>query len=132
CRQCEVSGVEGKSRAFITEHPHEIVLCVNRLPGRAALREALTHEGVHAFDYANGRCDFSSCDGLAYTEVRAAREGECADLSNALHTLPLVGPWLKQSCIKSRAAASTGNLFPGDARSCVERVFLSALADLHP
>ena len=39
--------------------------------------EALTHELVHAVDHAHDRCKFATCEGLAFSEVRAARDAEC-------------------------------------------------------
>mmetsp|Transcript_17372 Transcript_17372/g.29139 ORF Transcript_17372/g.29139 Transcript_17372/m.29139 type:complete len:194 (-) Transcript_17372:137-718(-) len=130
CRNCDMGGIEGRARAYITEKPNEIILCSNRLKDGQSVKEALTHESVHAYDYANQRCDFFSCDGLAYTEVRAAREAECSN--RYMHTLPFVGDWFKENCIKGRATASTSNLFPKNARHCVEKVYSKAVLDDHP
>ena len=88
------------------------------------LPEALTHELVHAYDLSLKRCNFSSCDGLAYTEVRAAREAECN------RYFPVA--WLKNYCIKDAATRSTSNLFGRDSYKCVDRVFDTALADEQP
>ena len=66
-----------------------------------------------------------TCDGLAASEVRAAREAECSG------EFPL--QWLRDRCIKQRATASTANLFPSsEASKSVEKVFTSAVADLDP
>ena len=124
CKTCTNNGVEGKARAFITADPNQIILCANRLASEKAIKESLIHEAVHAYDYSQKRCDFYSCEGLAYTEVRAAREAECS------RYFPF--EWFKEYCIKSRAANSTSNLFPNGARKCVDTVYKEAVSDLHP
>jgi hypothetical protein len=120
CRECSTQGPEGKSRAFLTTD-FEIVLCTNKLRSPNEIFEALTHEATHAYDYANNRCDFSTCEGLAYTEIRAARDAECLNKMS----------WLKNYCIKSCATASAGNMFR-DADKCVQAMFDKALADVSP
>lgn len=124
CRPCTDTGPEGNARAALfNDSPATIVLCTNRLE-RADLREALTHELVHAYDFSNKRCNFYSCDGLAYTEVRAAREAEC--------NRPFPVTWLRDYCIKDMATRSTKNIYGKDSHKCVERVFDSARADEEP
>ena len=61
--------------------------------------EALTHELIHGYDYKLKRCDFSTCNGLAYSEVRAAREAEC---KNA-YPFDFLNRW----CIRRYAADAT-------------------------
>lgn len=119
CRICEKEGVERSARAFISS-PIRIVLCANRLSAQD-YAEAFTHEATHAFDFVNGSCDFSNCDGLAYSEVRAARNAECAS-----------SVFLKNYCIKSSATKATANLFPKEASDCVARAFEEAVKDYRP
>lgn len=120
CRICGRDGVERSARAFISS-PLRIVLCANRLSAKD-YAEAFTHEATHAFDYVFGSCDFSKCDGLAYSEVRAARNAECAS-SRFL---------FKNYCIKKSATKATANLFPQEASDCVARAFEKAVRDYKP
>ena len=124
CRPCSDEGAEGSARAALfNDIPPTLVLCTNRLNVRD-LQEAVTHELIHAYDYSNARCNFYECDGLAYTEVRAARESECSKY------YPF--EFLRNYCIQEHATRSTANLFGNGARDCVKRVFDAANADLHP
>lgn len=125
CRPCSMSGTEGRARAFITAHPSEIILCSNRLSGRKNIEEALLHELVHAYDYSLARYDFYSCEGLASSEVRAAREAECSGRM-------LVFDWLRSRCIRSCASRSTSNIYGEEAHECVKRVFDKAVLDKQP
>jgi Peptidase M76 family len=94
------------------------------------IEEAIVHELTHAYDYINGRCDFSTCEGLAYSEVRAAREAECSELSGKYFLFD----WQKKQCVRDHAIRSTANLFPktGEAQVCVDRVLDRALKDDAP
>lgn len=120
CRKCDSTGVEGNARAFLVDNPAQIVLCTNRLQPQD-IEEVLIHESVHAYDLFRNRCDFNSCDGLAYSEVRAARDAECRDSFFLF----------RDSCIKKAATRSTANLF-SNAEQCVEKVFVEAMKDLAP
>jgi hypothetical protein len=125
CRECVKNGVEGNSRAFLFFPPFQIVLCTNRLQTKD-IEEVIIHEAIHAFDFYNNRCDFKTCEGLAYTEVRAAREAECG---SGIYPFK----WMKDECVKYHATKSTANLFPKkQAAMCVDAVFLQAMADLTP
>ena len=88
------------------------------------MKEVLRHEAIHAHDYHNGTVDFSSCKGVAYSEVRAAREAECD-----MHSKYLIGPLsvFADMCVKQRAVDATNNVFPGQGRKCVEAVFDEAI-----
>lgn len=125
CIVCSNYGIESKARAFITVDPSEIILCANKLGAKREIKSALQHEAIHAYDYTKKRCDFSSCKGLAYTEVRAAREAECSG------HYPF--EWLRNSCIKTCATNATSNFFPRDkANKCVRAVFDKAVRDIEP
>jgi len=105
CRPCTETGPEGAARAALfNDTPATLVLCTNRLPAHE-LEEAVTHELVHAFDYSHNRCNFYECDGLAYTEVRAAREAECGG------TKYFPFQFLKDMCVKEHATRSTNNIY---------------------
>jgi hypothetical protein len=124
CEECSSSGVEGSARAFLHENPLGVTLCTNRLRSDDDVRSALRHELVHAYDYKLNRYDFSTCEGLAGTEIRAAREAECN------RTFPLAA--LKELCIEYHATRSTANLFPEDAAKCVRRQMKTASKDMAP
>ena len=88
------------------------------------IKESLTHEAIHAYDYTNNKCDFHTCEGLAYTEVRAAREAECSG--------PYMFEWFRELCIKANASNATENMFPSGARKCVNSVYAAAVTDYSP
>ena len=122
CRSCGTEGIEGNARAYLTAN--EIILCQNRLHGKDIISEALAHELIHAYDFDQKRTDFSTCEGLAYSEVRAAREGEC----NAKFPLQ----WLRDNCIYHHAGRSTANLYPSNGYQCVKKIFTEAMDDKSP
>ena len=153
CVDCSQYGTEGNAKALIRIDPLAIQICqVLLIPCRHCLpscfhaylilfntfntfqnknlnekdiETSLVHELVHAYDYKLKRYDMFTCDGLAASEVRAAREAECSG------EYPL--QWLRDRCIRQRATASTANLFPPlEASKSVEKVFASAVADVEP
>jgi len=96
------------------------------------------------------KLDLSKCDNLAYSEVRAAREAECAHGSflnlcmNNYHENKNDSGILgriaqseqcekyRKDCVKMHAMRSTGVCFPGEAKQCVDRVFHMAYSDNAP
>jgi len=142
CSICGESSIEANARGFLVDgDPLEIVICANRFKPtsysngssdteiRNTVREIITHELVHAYDYKLQICDFSTCEGLAHTEIKAAREAECANVSN-LHRFI---PWLKNICIREHAVRSTANLYDHSVASkCVDKVFDDAVKDKSP
>mmetsp|Transcript_16848 Transcript_16848/g.25338 ORF Transcript_16848/g.25338 Transcript_16848/m.25338 type:complete len:166 (+) Transcript_16848:139-636(+) len=123
CRVCSRQGVEGHARAYLEINPPKVVLCSNKIQPKD-VEELLAHELTHAHDYIFGKCDLETCKGLAYSEVRAAREGECNGFF--LHD------YFRKQCIRNHAIRSTENLFPSGAERCVDDVFDVAMADLEP
>eukprot|EP01038_Epipyxis_sp_PR26KG_P013147 gene13147-17615_t len=131
CRPCLSSGNESNARGFLSINALEneqttkatITICSNRAK-KKEIEEILHHEVIHAYDYTNKRCDFSTCNGLAYSEVRAAREAECKG------SYPF--EFLRDQCVKSYAIRSTANLFPNTASQCVAEVFEEAIKDMEP
>lgn len=77
CRKCSDHGAEEHARAFVQAPPLSVVLCSNRLSGEADIEEVLLHELIHLYDLSVKKLDFTSCNQLAYSEVRANRESEC-------------------------------------------------------
>lgn len=78
CRPCANTGREAHARAFVEAPPLGVVLCTNRLYTREDIEATVTHELVHIYDIEKKKLDLTKCDNLAYSEVRAAREAECA------------------------------------------------------
>ena len=128
CQDCSIaaSDVNKSTRAVLRDtFPLEISICCNRVK-ESEIEEVIIHELIHAYDYSKGRCDFSTCPGLAYSEVRAALEAECAK-----GYFPF--EFMRQSCVRDVAIRSTSNLFPkGAATSCVDAVLSQAMKDLEP
>jgi len=126
CRKCSDSGIEGSARAFLEINPLGLTICSNRVLSQEDVEESLRHELVHAFDYTRRRYDLTTCEGLAASEVRAARESECsADKGFML-------PYMRERCIQTKAAIATSNIFPSTGSQCVAAVLKIALADTAP
>jgi Peptidase M76 family len=144
CRPCETTGPEQGARALIMgPNPLSIVACTNRLAvhDREEMSQVLVHELVHAYDVKRLRLDFSDCESMAYSEVRAAREAECfsssssSSSSSTSSNMMLSGPFnlLREYCVKQQAIAATHNLFPAPrGRNCVRAVFATAFNDPRP
>lgn len=126
CRPCAAVGPESGARAFIMgPTPLSVVLCSNRLTYQTPdeMEQVLVHELVHIYDVRVQRLELrGSCENLAYSEVRAAREAECKEA------------WLAgQYCIPQKAVQATANLFPAaQAKACMRKVFDAAMADTAP
>ena len=126
CRECGSNGPEGSARAFLRgPSPLTIILCTNRLSltNSEEIDEVLTHELIHVFDVHHRKWDFSNCQTLARSEIRAAREAECGSLS--------LGFW-KESCVRNKAKEATKNMFPYHGFDCVNKVFKDAMRDSAP
>eukprot|EP00547_Thalassionema_nitzschioides_P010021 CAMPEP_0194224290 /NCGR_PEP_ID=MMETSP0156-20130528/37082_1 /TAXON_ID=33649 /ORGANISM="Thalassionema nitzschioides, Strain L26-B" /LENGTH=173 /DNA_ID=CAMNT_0038955763 /DNA_START=203 /DNA_END=721 /DNA_ORIENTATION=- len=80
CRPCADTGPERGARAFVMgPTPLSIVLCSNRLSldSKDEMEQVLVHELMHVYDVRVNKLDLRTCENLAYSEVRAAREAEC-------------------------------------------------------
>ena len=128
CQDCSKNApdINKTTRAAIrNKYPLEIVICCDRLM-ETKIEEVLIHELVHAYDYSNNRCDFSTCAGLAYSEIRAAREAEC---SKGFYPFE----FMRQLCVRDIAIRSTANIFPeSEARVCVDAAMSTAMKDFEP
>jgi hypothetical protein len=124
CKKCNDSDGENGAVAFSTNsNPPEIVLCANRVRSSEFL-PTINHEAIHIFDFLTNRYDFSSPYGLASSEVRAAREGECNRY--------FIFQFMRNYCIRRHAINSTRNIFPSEAENAVDRIFKQALDDDEP
>ncbi|CAM9375597.1 unnamed protein product, partial [Discosporangium mesarthrocarpum] len=103
CQKClPPKGPAGGGRAFLEHPPTTAVLCANRLRSAGELEEALVHELVHAFDWCVARRDLLDCQGLAWSEVRAAREAECGAASRSFPC-----SFFRKRCTRAAAERST-------------------------
>lgn len=91
---------EIKAQAYLETNPLQIIFCSNKIElKRDVYEQILKHELIHAYDYIFNRCDFKTCNGLAYSEIRAARDGECSGYH--------IHDYFKNKCIKDHAINST-------------------------
>lgn len=128
CKPCSNHGPEASARAFVMgPTPLSMVVCTNRLQNdddgarrRAELEEILTHEFLHVYDVRQLQLDLRDCENLAYSEIRAARQAECA------------GSWAPQACARVKAQVATQNLFPTMGKRCIKQVWEKAYKDTRP
>ena len=152
CRNCESTGPEQGARALIMgPTPLSIIVCTNRLlhvgdnkyeredDKNNEMTQILTHELVHAYDVQRLQLNFSDCETVAYSEVRAAREAECYPYNNKnnnSHKNTNINIndwwWTTELCVRQRAIGATRNVFPGQGRGCVATVFRQAYNDPRP
>jgi hypothetical protein len=123
CQTCSGEGKERNLKAYLT-NLNKIVLCTNKLKVKDDYKTALIHEAIHAYDLENMKSQFLTCDGLAYSELRAAREADCNQ------HFPF--KWMKDNCIRQHASKCTEIMYPGKGSECVQRAFDSAMMDLKP
>lgn len=103
--------------------PLSIILCSNRLSTQNEISQVLIHELIHVYDVFIRNMDLKQCNSLAYSEIRAAREAECASsLTN----------FTKNICVRDKAGVATKNMFPEEGRKCVCDVFDLAVGDMSP
>ena len=125
CRDCGMIGPESGARAYVRgPSPLAIVLCSNRLNSSKDFKQVLLHELVHVYDVVIRDWNLQNCEVLARSEIRAAREAECADERFNV---------VKRFCIKDRATIATCNMFPNSTgQDCVRKVFDEAIKDQAP
>jgi hypothetical protein len=118
-----------------------IVLLPERIHGgEREIRELLSHELVHAYDHCVLRRDLTQCEELACSEIRAAREAECAGFETHLikgmfcrNMAPGTQYCLdiKRSCVERIAVRSTKSVFGQEqAAMCVKAVFDRCMGDV--
>lgn len=112
----------GKETSFMTTNPMEIVLCANNIK-KADIKTELTYLATHGYDLIHQRTDFRTCEGLAYSKVRAARDSHCANL-------PF--DWMTRPCVGASATMATKPQYAQFASQCAAAVYDRAMADKHP
>lgn len=70
-----------------------------------------------------------SCEGLACSEIRAAREAECERFSKPFFSS---FKFISNQCIKYYAKRSTKNIFPSEGEKCVNKIYDHAINDKEP
>lgn len=124
CRKCGNEGPEGGARAYVRgPNPLSIVLCSNRLATQEEIEQVLVHELIHVYDVHVRNFDLLNCYTLAKSEIRAAREAECAHVSMS---------FTKRFCVKEKARVATKNMFPDLGVQCVGAVFEESMRDKEP
>lgn len=124
CSVCPDSGTEGNSKGYLEINPLQITICTNKLRNtKESYQELLSHELTHAYDYLQDKCDFNTCEGLAYSEVRAAREGECNGFF--LHD------YFRHKCIKNHAIRSTAVSIHSLSLSCMLIISFSSVLRIY-
>ena len=110
---------------MVNTSPPQVVLCSDQLPTKDFIDEVLRHELTHVYDFISSKCNMYECEGLAYSEVRAARNGECM---GGIYTIP----YFQKKCAMTKANKSTYNIFPLEGPACVQRVLDKAFEDHDP
>ena len=125
CRDCGTIGPESGARAYVRgPTPLSIVLCSNRLYSSKDFKQVLLHELIHVYDVVIRDFNLQNCELLAKSEIRAAREAECAEERFSV---------VKRFCVKDRATIATCNMFPDTiGQDCVRKVFDEAMKDQAP
>lgn len=137
CIRCPV---DSPARAGYSPTHHKVWICGNLIWNPFELRRVLTHELVHAFDFARAEIDPANAQHVACTEVRAWNlAGECElwvkwfdylgsdPLSLNLHSA-------KQRCIRAGAMASmeANSTIRDDAGAAIDAVWDKCFKDHWP
>ena len=133
------TAADATSRAFKAQ----VSMCENKAANydSKVYESTLIHELVHAYDVCRAKIDYTKCDQVACTEIRAsALSGECNMIAE-VNRLVLTGRVSQlaflgghQKCIKRRAATSVG-MVPQcreQASEAVDRAFDRCFADRSP
>lgn len=122
-------------KASVTSHSMKgsgkIILCHERLRDEQEVERILLHEMTHAHDYFVKNIDLSTKDGLACSEVRAAKAGECSRRTRSMldkvfsnsERYQQLREKLQKRCVRSHAILSTNLVFKDQGKESVEKVF---------
>jgi len=98
---------DARHRAGYSPRHNRIWMCANRLWTPFEFRRVLTHELVHAFDFARAKIEPTNCVHMACTEVRAWNlSGECDLWTKWFSFLGEDMINRKQRCVREGALAS--------------------------
>ncbi|CEL92909.1 unnamed protein product [Vitrella brassicaformis CCMP3155] len=125
---------------------HKIWMCANKIWNFVEFRRLLSHELVHAFDFARAKIDPDNCDHIACTEVRAYNlSHQCSRMATLLipkesfRSLDIDHPVAnskKGRCLAHRVLTSLQDSKrcsdESVARECTRRVFERCYNDLWP
>ena len=131
CKRCGMESIERSARAFFSSNgtDHSVTICENRIKTQDAFDQTLKHEMIHAVDYCKRGMDFSDCDMLACSEIRAAKYAECENFPGFFDLN--FGP--KYSCAASTAKrATTAGHCKEEGEECVERMMNKCFRDTVP
>ena len=133
CVQCPT---DSPHRAGYSPNFHKIWICGNLFWNPFELRRVLTHELVHAFDFARAKIDLKNKEHIACTEIRAWNlSGECEmwrKFGEYASDDPLGVKWWsrKQQCVKQGAMSSMKGI--ENAENAIDNVFKKCFTDHWP
>lgn len=114
----------------------QIVLCENNIYSQGHMKDTLTHELIHSYDYCRAHIDWSNNRHLACTEIRAASlSGECFFWKENFARLKFGWKKHHQMCTRERAAKSilcVRDISEEQAYQLVDEVFVSCFNDTDP
>jgi len=104
---CVKCPTEVRHRAGYSPKHNKVWICANHIWNPFEFRRLLTHELVHAFDFARAKIDTGSCVHMACTELRAwSLSGECDLWTKWFDFLGEDMINRKQRCVRDGALAS--------------------------
>jgi inner membrane protease ATP23 len=123
---CDVCDEKDNATAYLIDStPNKIVVCSNKNKNMTDIHDSILHEMIHSYDYHKNPTFFSTCEGLAHSEVRAAKYANCNKY------FPF--DFMKKNCILNQASNSTNNMYSNnDGGKCVKKVFDQAMHDDSP
>jgi len=122
-------------RAGYSPKEHKIWMCGNHFWNPFEFRRVLTHELVHAFDFARAKIDVTNSEHVACTEVRAWNlSGECDLWTQFMNYLADDMVNRKQRCVKEYTMASMkeGTTSEDERKGALDRIFMKCYKDHWP
>lgn len=126
CGVCDVHARGYFSASSSKAKKTDIILCSNVIKNREDFETTLLHELTHASDHLTQKYNLSSCEGLASSEIQAAKAAECREGCYLFSKVCIFGnvcDYFRKRCVKSYALNSTVKVFPKKGKSCIEKVF---------
>jgi len=124
-------------RAGYSPKHHKVWMCGNHFWNPFEFRRVLTHELIHAFDFARAKIEEDNLDHIACTEIRAWNlSGECDLWTKWMTYLGEDMINQKQRCIKEYTQASMHEgekpATAQEKNEAIERVFMRCFKDHWP